>query len=148
MCRGFSLVMMVVSLAVLGILAAIAIPGMRDVQDLRLFAASRRTVCDMRYAQDLAMRTGITHSVEFSGTGYLLTLEGGGAVEDPSFKGRPFAVDLDSEFPGVSISTSFPGNSISFDERGIPESGGSVTLVLGGSSSVLAVEENTGRISY
>lgn len=145
---GFSLIMVLISIAVIGILAAIAVPGMREVEELRLSTASRRFASDMRYAQDLAMKTGVTHTMVFSAAGYSLTLEGGGTVEDPSFRGRPFVVNLASEFPGVVISTSFPGNSLSFDERGEPANGGSVTLTLEQALTVLMVEEDTGRVSY
>lgn len=139
--------MVLIAIAIIGILAAIAVPGMKEVDGVRLSGAALRLSSDLKYAQDLAMRTGLVHTVVFSGTAYRLTVEGGTIVEDPSFRGRPFVVDLAREFPGVKILSSFPGNELAFDARGIPDRGGSVTLTLGRQATVLVVEEGTGRIS-
>jgi len=146
---GFTLVSLIISMTIIGILAAVAIPGWEGLVGIKLGAASRRVVSDLRYAQDLAIRVGVTHSVAFSGSGYLIRNQGTGVIEDPSYRGQQFVVDLVSEFPGVGIAAAFAGGStVFFNRRGGTLGGGKVVLSLGGDSVTIFVEDETGRISY
>lgn len=141
--------MLIVVITVVGVLAAIAIPGWNQLASVRVAAAARRLIGDMRYVQDLSIRTQAVHTVTFSSTGYSIQREGQGLIEDPSFKGQPFVVDLTSDYPGITVSASFKGNQeFSFQKRGNPTSGGSVTLSLGGENVVVRIEDETGRVSY
>ncbi len=145
---GFSLIMLLITITVLTILAAIAMPRGDEMARIKVNAAGRRVGGDLRYVQDLAMRTGESHIVSFTRDGYRVRKTGGGMVEDPSLRGSPFAVDIGDEFPGVRIINSFPGSSVSFDRKGKPGSSGSVTLSLGRTSATLRVEAGTGRVTF
>jgi Tfp pilus assembly protein FimT len=146
---GFSLVSLIIAMTVLGILAAVAIPGWDGLVGIKLGSASRRVMTDLRYAQDLAIRVGVIHSVTFRGSGYQIRKQGAGVIEDPSYRGRLFAVDLASEYPGIGIAATFPGGStVYFNRKGGTTGGGRVVISLAGESVTIYVEDGTGRISY
>lgn len=145
---GFTLIMLLITISVITILAAIAMPRGDEITRIKVNASARRVGGDLRYVQDLAMKTGELHTVSFTTEGYRVTGSGGQVVEDPSLRGGPFVIDINSEFPGVRLETSFQGGSVSYDWRGRPSSGGSITLSLGQSSTVLRVESETGHVSF
>lgn len=140
---------MLLTITIIGIMAAIAIPGWQELAGVKAGAAARRVMSDLRYAQDLSIMTKKNHSVIFSGSGYQISKAGVGVIEDPSYRGELFIVNLASEFPGIGITASFGGGStVTFDKKGGTSGGGQVVLALGGTSVTILVQDGTGRISY
>lgn len=147
--NGFTLISLLMTLTIIGIMAAIAIPGWQELGGVKAGAAARRVMSDLRYAQDLSIMVRKNHSVVFSGSGYQISRAGAGVIEDPSYRGETFVVDLAAEFPGIGVTASFGGGStVTFDTKGGTSAGGSVVLALGGKSVTVLVQAGTGRISY
>lgn len=146
---GYSLIMLIVVITIVGILAAVAMPGWKELVGIRLSSAVMKTVTDLRYAQDLAMKKGENHTVVFSATGYRVLGENGDVIEDPSYRGKKFIVDMTPDYPGITLKTSFPDkNKLSFNWKGEPSGGGRVVLSLKGEEAQVLVESGTGRISF
>ncbi|MBC8202592.1 MAG: prepilin-type N-terminal cleavage/methylation domain-containing protein [Planctomycetes bacterium] len=156
---GFTLVELMMSLAVLAILAALAVPLIGDTDALRLDAAERLLTSDLEHTQILA----ITHPedayglvIHENGTGWHIAL-----ISDPEIP----VLETNSDDPltltvgegrgrpaeGVSLSTNAADNIIAFDSTGgladfTLET--SISLIIGESDSALLIAASTGTISY
>lgn len=70
---GFTIVELVVTLAIAGVLAATALPRFVRVQDFQERFFFDDTLAGLRYAQKLAVSTGCPVRVDFDPTGYVVT---------------------------------------------------------------------------
>jgi prepilin-type N-terminal cleavage/methylation domain-containing protein len=144
--RGFTAVEMLLTAAVLGILALAAVVLFPSSGAVYLKAAAEQVGSDIAYAQQNAMSTGQVSGVQFVSGGSYTVYQGtvGTPLTNPLTK-ETFVVSLGSTYPGVSIAGNY---TVEFDAMGKPTlgGGGSVTLSKGNSTKTVSVTANTGRV--
>lgn len=130
--RGFSLVELVVTLAVVAIMAALAIPAVASLATSRRGFAARQLVRDLEFARRRAMATGLTTWVVFDAAAdrYSVLVENaaspGRAGAQPlvdAATGRTMVQQLNSgDFAGVDLITAAigAGAEVGFDFNGRP----------------------------
>lgn len=99
--RGFTLVEMMVIIVIVGLMAAIATPGIfRYVQSNRLQTTVDRMAADMQYARSLSIANGQILRFSVTGAGYRLTDPVSGTVfRDKTFEhGLKLAIDQTADF--------------------------------------------------
>jgi MSHA pilin protein MshC len=135
--HGFTLVEMVVSMALIGILAVVAIPRMFDVTAFRSRGFYEEVVNAARYGQKLAVASGCAVQLSISGGGFSLhqrqNCSGGSfdrAVARPAGSGA-FAASTPA---GVALSTT--AATIVFDALGRATPGDARVSVDGHSFSI------------
>jgi len=157
---AFTLVELLMVVAVLIIAAAIVIPNLGTAGDAQAMSAARALASDMELARDLALKTQRPHTLLFSGDerSYKVVADYAGetyaaaqAVEHPVRAGSTFEVTL-SERNGMSAvsvtDVSFGGDGyVTFNELGEPSAAGSVTVQAGQARMRIAVAGLTGSVS-
>ncbi|HPG25213.1 MAG TPA: GspH/FimT family pseudopilin [Myxococcota bacterium] len=117
--QGFTVVEMVVLIALIGILGAVAAPRLVSISELRSAQSRRRVLSDLRFAQRLAIGSGCPVQVGFGANGYTLTQRSAcrtGAfardVLDPLTRQAPYAVAFED------VTTTSSVDPIVFDALG------------------------------
>jgi type IV fimbrial biogenesis protein FimT len=146
-CRGFSIVELVVSLSVMLILTAIAIPSlMRSLRAYQLNDAATRLSAMLKFARFEAVRrnTQANFLMQSSGTGYLVgTDSNGNNTLDPTEKQEliagfatllpsgvaPTPTAITTALGGAALNTVYGGSTatVTFDARGAIRVGGTVS---------------------
>ena len=156
--HGFTVIELVLMISIIGILAMLAVPERTVFHEVKLRAAARRLVSDLRYAQSRTMASRVSHHVVFDPghDRYAVTVRGGAPVTDPADRGRALEMDyrLHDEFRGVTIaSASFGGApEVAFDFLGAPRTAsgsaltgaGTVVLSYEGIAAVVEVAPGSG----
>lgn len=151
---GFSLWELVLVISLLGIMSFTAIPAIINTQAVNIEGASRKLESDMRYAQNLAMKTGDQYGFRTTGAGAsgdntayeIYEVTTGLAVESPVTH-TDMQEDFDPTFSGIT----FPSqHDIRFDSTGAPtfvQGNGSVSLESDAGDARNIVVNNAGYIS-
>ena len=172
--RGFTLVEMLVSITILGIIAVAVIPLLSSNDPQKLSVAAEETANLLRFALSVASRTGGYVLVDGRTTEGQLSLHNsdssgnpGSAIDDPLTKraaildvsGSPFSrgVTLAPQFraggsawlqllvgPGLSQLQAFDGISTN---KGVLQAGSGVELSYGNQSVTVGINEVTGLVS-
>ena len=160
--RAFTLVELVLMLAIVGILAWVAVPKLGTFHQIKLAAAARRVASDLRYAQSLAVDRRVRHGILFepeTGRYTVFALDPRAAVEDPSRRGRPLGIDFHraGEYQGIRIVSATFGATpgVTFDFFGVPrdtagrelDDPGRVILSYEGMTAAVDLAPGTGKVT-
>ncbi len=153
---GYTLVEVLIIVAILGIAAAIIVPHMLAAGTLGVQAAARIIISDILFAQNDAIAQQRNRKVVFDPANerYSLTDEAD-VILSANWKGgttNNYTVDFiaDSRFQGVVIvSANFGGGSptLEFDALGSPLNGGTVEIEFQGRRYRVTVASFTGRVT-
>jgi len=133
--KGFTLIEIVSTLVIIGVLAAVATTRFIDTSSISARGAAEMIQADIRYAQETAMTEHISKSVIFSTGSSAYTFSPASGM-DPS-----------GELPsGVTIGNNF---TVTFNSLGEPTAGGgsSVSISANSQDKTISVTNYTGKVS-
>lgn len=153
--RGFTLIEVLIVVAIIGLAGAIVVPAIGRMGSLQIQAASRIVIADLIYAQNEAIAHQSVRKLVFdAATGSYKLTDAQGNTLAATWKNGDDAnyvvsFKADGRFAGVDLSTvDFGGaKEISFDALGTPSSGGTVDLVSGSYRYRVSVAAFTGRVT-
>ncbi len=158
--RGFTLVELLIVIAIISIAALTAIPMMSSAASMQIRSAANMLVADLEYAKSLAISRAQNYSVVFdvAADSYQIEDQFGAVLPHPVKKGFNYVINFqnDGRLDKVDIaSVNFDTtNEVKFDYLGSPYNGGGtplnngvVSLQAGGTTTTVTVEPVTGFIS-
>lgn len=159
--NGFTIIELIVVMAILVIAALVAVPMFSSAADMQLRSAGNMIAADLEYAKNLAIARQQNHSVVFDTTNnayHVEVTEGAVIIPHPVNPG-----DLSVSFPTTSslsqvtiVSTDFTDDTITFNYLGSPFSGsgtstplnsGQINLQGGTFTMTVTVEPVTGYVT-
>jgi len=128
---GFTLIEIIIVVAILAIAALLAIPMLSTAADTQLRSAANMIAADLEYARSMAISTQQKYSVVFSSTNesYEVRDSVGNVIDNPINAGSPLSIVFpnDSRLSRVVVvSADFDGDTdeaVTFDYLGSPYSG-------------------------
>lgn len=162
--HAFTLIEVLVTVAILAIAAAMVIPAMGTTGVLKVQGAIRQIVSDITFAQSdaISMQQGRAVKFDPSTNSYRIvqvigsTTDDSNTLYDPSRGGGRYVVNLnDGDYNGATIaSTTLSNNILIFDDMGTPvttaggntpSTGGKIVILTADSRHELLIEAYTGR---
>ena len=144
---GFSLLELILVIAIVAILAVMAAPRYASsAARYRADLAARRVVADLSLAQTGARTASASRTVIFSPASDEYELPGqpdlAKSTQDylVELSGPPYEADLVSADLGGDL-------EVVFDGWGVPDTGGSIVIAVGGEERTVVVDPETGRAS-
>ena len=153
---SFTLIELLIVILVISILAVIAVPPISaSLESTKAAALAREIATDIRYAQMLAVKTGIQHRVSFWLPGHAYAVyrwENGDwqICQHPITKKdwRPL-LDQHSRYAGLTLREAVFGGDeyVIFDKYGAPGTGGYVSVTLGATTRTINVAPLSGKVT-
>ena len=163
---AFTLIEIMITVVILGIVALIAVPMMSGAADMQVRSAANRLAADLEYAKNMAITHQRRFTVEFDTTtgnnnGYTLRDHSGAVITNP-ISGRNFDVRFASErslnrvripVNGITLDPDTTPKAITFDYMGTPHAGterldkGEIILTADGFSLTVDIEPLTGYVT-
>ena len=160
--NGFTMMDLVMVIAILSIFSVMAIPRLTSLHTVKLYGVANKLASDIQYAQQIAISKQIPCGISFNpGTDSYFVYEGAYSgpttpkATDPYTRGA-FIVDYQSEahYKGIDLASTSFGDRLEFDSLGRPyNSGGILTtsseeveLQSGGETRKVLITPNTGAI--
>jgi prepilin-type N-terminal cleavage/methylation domain-containing protein len=147
---GFSLVELVIVVAIMGVLAGIAIPRYgRAIAAYRARAAAQRLAHDLALVQSNARTASTSQTIAFSivASQYqfanLHKLDTTSATYRVSLSAEPYL----SSIATLSLGGGGGATQIVFDGYGNPDCGGSITLQSGTTKRTVVIDANSGKVT-
>ena len=155
--RAFTLTEVLIVITIMGIAAAVIVPQMLNAGTLHVQAAARSIVSDLLVAQNEAVVRQAPRQMIFSTANnqYTLADSDDNAISAPWGQGGKYVVSFskDNRFRNVQIQNVAFGSDedsqhiLSFDELGVPGSGGTVDVVSGTTRYRITVAAFTGKVT-
>ena len=166
--RGYTLIELIISIVIIGILSATAFVSLGGYESIRVEAAAKKIAADLDYVRNLSLSTANWHHVAFTtdpNNFYQITQVDAWnewPVDDPSNPSMDFLVYLNDGYSGVRITNVLLGNDanmtdVYFHPLGIPYQDydtdgfgvdGQIFLQFGndGPTRIVQITRNTGRV--
>ena len=166
---AFTLIEILIVLAIMGISMAIVVPMIGDRSSLKVAAAARKVIADLNYIQNMAIATQKSHFIRFDDSGYDLAWRETTTVTQLThpINKTPFVVGFgssatDASLVDVSIESADIGGkkTLAFDAFGGPQSydantdtltdlssPATIKIECGESSMTIQIQPFTGEIS-
>ena len=172
--NGFSLFEMMVVLAVIGIIAAIAVPSANTTEHQQLELAAATVADSLRYAREESRRTGQSHGILVDLPNNQIRVFRLNEGPDPNLRvfdqyhpitkqryfvqlaASPFANTTLNAIGGTMVGTCSESDSVAFDPSGVVRciepvatrvSNASIELAVGELRSTVSVDDYTGRVT-
>lgn len=152
-CRGFTLIEIVIMVVIIAIAALTAVPMMSSAASMQIRSAANMITADIEYAKSMAISRGQDFSVVFDENtdSYRIEDQDSNVIPHPVKKGFDYAIDFqnDSRLNKVDITNiDFnTTNRVQFNCLGSPDYGGTISLDADGTTVTITVEPVTGFIS-
>ncbi len=149
--RGFTILELLIILALLTITASVGIPAYFARPEVTLDSAARLLAADMREVQNRAALYRLPLAVEFTagGGGYSGVHETGEPLTSP-YQAGPFVrvYGADAVFEGVQVVQvqSPDGNRVSFTPRGLAATTASIVLGFDGETRTVRIRKGSGLV--
>ncbi len=157
---GFTLVELLIVIAIIMIAALTAIPMMSSAASMQIRSAANMLTADLEYAKSMSISRGQNYSVviDKDTESYRIEDQDGNVIPHPVKKGFDYVIDFqnDGRLKKVDIvDADFDAtNEVKFDYLGSPYNGNStplnsgvISLQAGGTTTTVTVEAVTGFIS-
>jgi prepilin-type N-terminal cleavage/methylation domain-containing protein len=133
MCRGFSLVELLIVMIVAGVMAAVAVPqATRWIENYRVKGAARQLVTDFQSARMKTISERVSHRLSFDNAGKSYAIQKWNSTTsqwDQVGTNRALASETNPYFARVAgIADTFTNHVAVFSTSGSVSSGGKVTL--------------------
>jgi len=146
MIRGFTLMELVLVLAVLGIMAVAAVISAPSPRAANLMAAARQVQNDIEYAKQNAMMTGVTSGVSFTQNANYIVYQNTTATPLTSALTKTsLNVTISAHYSNINLNDTYV---VEFNGFGAPTTGGggSVRVTDGTNIKTIVVTANTGMV--